>query len=297
MAGKDDKDIDEVSGIETTGHEWDEIKELDNPLPRWWLWTFYITIVWALAYTIAFPAWPLVSEATSGVLGYSSRGEVHEAIADHKEAQSVYTDRIAEMELAAISDDRELMQFSQAGGAAIFRNYCSQCHGAGAAGAKGYPNLNDDAWLWGGTQEEIYHTIAHGIRWEEDPDTRFSQMPAYGEDGLLDDEQISQVVEYVYSLTHDDVDAELAAAGEGIFLDNCAACHGENAQGMTMLGAPNLSDPIWLYGGDRDTLTQTVYYSRAGAMPNWLGRLTEAEVKQVSLYVHSLGGGVTAPQE
>ncbi|MGM0584833.1 MAG: cytochrome-c oxidase, cbb3-type subunit III [Pseudomonadota bacterium] len=291
MAGK--KDIDEVSGVETTGHEWDEIKELNNPLPRWWLWTFYLTIIWSVAYTIAFPAWPLISEATGGVLGYSSREQVHEEIAAHREAQSVWTDRIAEMELDAIARDQELMEFARAGGAAVFRTNCSQCHGAGAAGGVGYPNLRDDAWLWGGTREAIYHTVAHGVRWEEDFDTRFSEMPAFGQDGLLEDEQIDQVVEYVYSLTHDDADPALAEPGAQVFMDNCAACHGENAEGMEDLGAPNLTDPIWLYGGDREALRQTVFYSRNGVMPAWLGRLSEAEVKQAALYVHSLGGGVT----
>ncbi len=288
------KEVDDISGVETTGHEWNGIKELDNPLPRWWLWTFYATVVWAAIYTIAFPAWPLVEKATGGVLGYSSRGELMEQLAEHQEFQFAYTDRIAQMELAEIAADEELMQFSLAGGAAIFRTYCSQCHGAGAQGFKGYPNLNDDAWLWGGAQEEIYHTVAHGVRWDADPETRFSIMPQFGVDGLLERQQIAQVVEYVYSLTNEEVDAELAAAGETVFLENCASCHGENAKGNQDLGAPNLTDPIWLYGGDRDTLTATVYYSRYGQMPNWIVRLPEASVKQVALYVHSLGGGEAA---
>ncbi len=287
------KEVDDISGVETTGHEWNGIKELDNPLPRWWLWTFYATVVWAAIYTIAFPAWPLISQATGGVLGYSSREQVMEEIAAHRETQSVYVDRIADMDLAQIAADPELMQFAQAGGAAIFRTYCSQCHGAGAQGAVGYPNLNDDAWLWGGLPEEIYHTIAHGVRWEADPETRYSMMPQFGVDGLLEREQIRQVVEYVHSFTHQDVDAELAAQGETVFAENCVACHGENAKGNKDLGAPNLTDPIWLYGGDRDTLTTTVYYSRFGQMPAWIARLPDASVKQVALYVHSLGGGVT----
>ncbi|SDW71174.1 cytochrome c oxidase cbb3-type subunit 3 [Albimonas donghaensis] len=289
----DHREVDEVSGVQTTGHEWDEIKELDNPMPRWWLYTFYATVIWGVAYTVAMPSWPLISEAFGGVMGYSSRTEVTEAIAGHKAAQSVYTDRIAEMGVDDIAADDELMQFAQAGGAAIFRTWCAQCHGAGAAGGIGYPNLNDDDWLWGGTRQAIYDTIAHGVRWDEDPDTRFSEMPAFGVDGLLEKEQVAEVVEYVYGLTHDDADPALADPGAVVFADNCVSCHGEDAGGMQDLGAPSLTDRIWLYGGDREALTQTVTYSRRGVMPSWVQRLGEADVKQVALYVHSLGGGET----
>ncbi len=293
----DSKDVDELSGIDTTGHEWDGVKELNNPLPKWWLWTFYATCIWALLYVIAYPAWPLVDRATAGLLGYSSREEVMESIADHRESQREYTDRIAELPIDEVAADRELMDFAMAGGAAVFRNHCSQCHGAGAAGQMnlGYPNLNDDAWLWGGQREEIYQTIAHGIRWEENPETRWSQMPAYGADGIFEEEQIHQVVEFVWSLSHtgepESVDWELANAGATLYEENCAACHGEQALGNHSLGAPNLIDAIWLYGGDRETLYETVYNARFGVMPPWLGRLSEAEVKQAALWVHARGGG------
>ena len=295
MADKDHQDVDELSGIETTGHEWDGLKELNNPLPKWWVYTFYGTVVWSLLYMVFYPAWPLVEDATAGILGYSSREQVMENIAEHKASQSEYTDRIAAMDIDAVAEDPELMDFAMAGGAAVFRNHCSQCHGAGAAGAEGYPNLNDDAWLWGGQRHEIYQTVAHGIRWDDDPESRFSQMPAYGADGILSEEEILSVVEFVWSLSHtgewDEVDVELANAGSEIYYDNCAACHGEQALGNHDLGAPNLADPIWLYGGDRETLYETVYNARYGQMPPWLGRLTEAEVKQVALYVHARGGG------
>ncbi len=292
----DHKDTDELSGVDTTGHEWDGIKELDNPLPRWWLYTFYASVVWALLYTIAFPAWPLISSATGGVLGYSSRQNVMADIAEARDAQSVYTDKIAAMEVEEIAQDPELLQFATAGGSALFKTWCAQCHGSGAAGAVGYPNLNDDDWLWGGTREAIVQTVSHGIRWEADPETRYSEMPAFGRDGLLEDAQIEQVVEYVYSLSHPEFDAELAGAGETVFADNCAACHGDDGRGIQDLGAPNLADAIWLYGGDRATISETVHNSRFGVMPNWLGRLTEADVKQVAIYVHGLGGGETAAE-
>jgi len=287
----DKKDIDELSGVETTGHEWDGVKELNNPMPRWWLYTFYATVVFALLYTVAFPAWPMISKATSGVLGYSSRQELMANIAEHKAAQSVYVDRIDATDIASIEKDTQLMEFAVAGGAATFRTYCSQCHGAGAQGAKGYPNLNDDAWLWGGTIEDIYTTIAHGIRSPDDDETRFSEMPAFGRDQLLTHEQIAQVVQHVLAISGQDHDAAMDKEGAVIFADNCSSCHGEDGKGDQSLGAPNLTDAIWLYGGDRETITQTVTNSRHGVMPAWLGRLGDAQVKQVAIYVHSLGGG------
>jgi cytochrome c oxidase cbb3-type subunit 3 len=288
MAEIGDKERDDFTGTETTGHEWDGIKELDTPLPRWWLWTLYATIVWGIAYSIAYPAWPLISTTTQGLLGYSSRGDLHAALAEHAESQKVYTDRIAAMEMAEIAADQDLAQFARAGGAAVYRNYCSQCHGSGATGAKGYPNLQDDHWLWGGTAEDIWLTIAHGIRFDEDDDTRLSEMPAFGRDEILGKEEIATVADHVLSLSGQ---AGANEEGRTIFADNCAACHGENGEGMQELGAPNLTDAIWLYGGDRDTVIATITNSRAGVMPAWAHRLSEAQIKQAALYVHGLGGG------
>ena len=296
MADTDKKDVDGLSGVETTGHEWNGIKELNNPLPRWWLYTFYATVVWALAYTIAFPAWPMISSATSGVLGYGTRAEVTEALAEARAAQSVYVEKIAALDVEEVAQDPELLQFATAGGEALFKTWCAQCHGSGAAGAVGYPNLNDDDWIWGGTREAIVQTVTHGIRWDADFDTRYSEMTAFGRDDILSDEEIEQVVEYVYSLSHSEADAALAEEGAVIFADNCASCHGEDATGMQDLGAPNLTDAIWLYGGDRETLTETVHDARYGVMPSWNTRLTDAEIKQVAIYVHGLGGGVAAEE-
>ncbi|MGG7644863.1 cytochrome-c oxidase, cbb3-type subunit III [Rhodovulum sp. YNF3179] len=274
---------------DTTGHEWDGIKEYDNPMPRWWLWTFYATIIWGVAYTIAYPAWPLIKEATPGLLGYSTRAEVAEEIQRFEEMNAPLDQKLVATELATVPDDAELHSYAVNGGAAVFRTWCAQCHGSGAAGAKGYPNLLDDAWLWGGSLEEIEYTVAHGIRNEQDPDARWSQMPAFGE--ILEEQQISEVVHYVRQMSGQEHDADLAAAGETVYLDNCAACHMEDGTGDTFQGAPNLTDAIWLYGGDVETLTETVAYSRFGVMPPWNERLTEAEIDQVTLYVHQLGGG------
>ncbi|MDH3667082.1 MAG: cytochrome-c oxidase, cbb3-type subunit III [Paracoccaceae bacterium] len=279
---------DELTGTETTQHEWDGITELDTPLPRWWLWTFYITIIWGIGYTIAYPAWPLVTSATEGVLGYSSRMQLAETIEAHEASRQEITQRVGKADFSEIEADTELDDFAQAGGAAIFRTYCSQCHGAGGAGAPGYPNLRDDDWLWGGAHEDIYLTIRNGIRWAENEETRDSAMPAFGADEILDDAQIAAVADHALSLSGA---GEASAEGAEIYAENCAACHGDNGEGVRELGGPKLSDGIWLYGGEREDVIRTITYSRAGAMPSWDTRLTEAEIKQVTHYVHSRAAG------
>ncbi len=275
----------------TTGHSWDGIEEFDNPMPRWWLWTFYATIIWAIGYTVAYPAWPGIQSATAGVLGWNSRALVAEEIAAVNEANAPINSRLEEIELASITTDPELNGYAVSAGSAVFKTWCAQCHGAGAAGAKGYPNLLDDDWLWGGSMEDIHATIAHGIRNEESDDARYSEMPAFGRDELLEKEEIDQVVNYVMSLSGEPQDADKVAPGAAIFADNCASCHMEDGTGDRSQGAPNLADAIWLYGGDHATLTETVYNSRYGVMPNWNARLTEAQVRAVTAYVHQLGGG------
>ena len=288
---------------DTTGHSWDGIQEFNNPLPRWWLWTFYVTIAWGVVYTVLYPAWPGISGATAGFLGYSTRGEVAVEIERFNALNADLRTLITETELADITRDTtpELYNFAMNAGAATFTTWCSQCHGAGAAGvqASGYPNLLDDDWLWGGTVEDIHLTIAHGIRNEDDLDARWSEMTAF--EGILLDEEIEQVVNYTMSLSDPDgdgvnvigleYDTMLAAAGEVVFLDNCSACHMETAQGDIFLGAPNLTDAIWLYGGTPEAIEETVRHSRFGVMPAWSNRLSEAEVRATAIYVHSLGGG------
>ncbi|MCR9155984.1 MAG: cytochrome-c oxidase, cbb3-type subunit III [Rhodobacteraceae bacterium] len=290
MNKKQDDDLD----YETTGHEWDGIKEYNKPLPRWWLWTFYACIVWAVLYSIAYPAWPGIKSATPGLLGFSTRAQVVEEIARFEEANAEINTQLASVELTEIAQDPNLNQYAQNAGGAVFRTWCAQCHGSGAAGAKGYPNLLDDDWLWGGDIEAIHTTIAHGIRNEEDLDARYSEMPAFGE--LLEPDEITQAVNYVMSLSGEPQDASMVAAGEAVYLDNCAACHMDDGTGDRWQGAPNLTDAIWLYGGDYDTLVETVTYSRFGVMPPWTERLSEAEIRAVATYVHGLGGG-EAPVE
>lgn len=287
----DKQDIDDVTGIDTTGHDWDGIKELNNPLPRWWLWTFYATVVWGVGYTIALPAWPMINSATSGLLGYSTRAEVIEQIAAVDAQNAEVSQRLASADLATLAPDDPAYRYGVAGGASVFLANCSQCHGSGAAGvqAGGYPNLLDDDWLWGGTLEAIEYTVRHGIRNETDPDARWTEMPAFGD--IFEPQEIAASVEYVLSISGQDHDAAMAEAGAVLFAEQCTACHGDAGAGMQDIGAPNLTDAIWLYGGDRDTLTQTITYSRFGVMPPWGPRLDEAEIKAVTLYLHQLGGG------
>jgi cytochrome c oxidase cbb3-type subunit 3 len=284
-----DQDIDSETGVETTGHEWDGIKELNNPLPRWWLWTFYLCIIWGVGYVIAYPAWPLINGATTGLLGWSTRGEVVAEIDRYNQQNAELTSALAEVDLASLGDNEALNRFAVAAGGAVFRTNCSQCHGSGAAGAKGYPNLLDDDWLWGGTIEDIAYTVNHGIRNETDLDARWSQMPAFGD--ILEKDEISQVVHYVMSLSTAEHDAAKAEIGAVLFDEQCSSCHGVSAEGDYGLGAPNLGDAIWLYGGDEVTLTETVTNARFGVMPAWGPRLSPADVNAVAAYVHQLGGG------
>ncbi len=284
-----EKHIDETSGVETTGHVWDGIRELNNPLPRWWVWLFYITIVWALAYTIAYPAWPLISSATGGVLGYSSRGELSQELEAVEASRADMVAAIADRSIEDVLGDEELRRFAAAAGEAAFKVNCIQCHGSGAQGSEGYPNLNDDDWLWGGDIEAIRHTIAHGVRFDGDDETRFNEMPAYGE--IFSTEEIREVSAYVYSLTGEPSDPAEAEAGATIFADNCAACHGDGGEGIPELGGPNLADAIWFYGSSEDAIAAQIRAPKHGVMPGWQTRLGDVKVKQLAVYVHSLGGG------
>lgn len=283
------KEIDEVSGVDTTGHEWDGIKELNNPLPRWWVWTFYATIVWALAYTIAYPAWPMISSATGGMLGYSSRGDIKKELAAAQAAKRDYVAAVEASTVDQILADDTLRQFASAAGAATFKVNCIQCHGTGATGSPGFPNLNDDDWLWGGNPEDIRATIAHGVRFADDDETRVSQMPAFGE--ILEPGQIKDIAVYVRSLSTGTQDMLAAGDGAQLFAANCAVCHRETGKGNRELGAPDLTDAIWLYGSSEADIIRQIRTPRNGVMPAWAGRLGDTTVKELAVYVHSLGGG------
>ncbi len=279
--------------VETTGHSWDGIEEYNNPLPRWWVWVFYATIVWGVGYTVAYPAWPLITGATPGLLGASTRADVAAEIASVDAANAAIKDKLVAADLNAIGADTELAGYAERAGAAVFKTNCAQCHGSGAAGfeGKGYPNLLDDDWLWGGTMEDIHLTVTHGIRNTTDADARYSEMPKFGTDGILDETQIAQVAEHVLAISGQDHDAALATEGATVFADNCAACHMDDGSGDRAQGAPKLTDAIWLYGGSREKIIETVTKARFGVMPNWNQRLSEDEIRAVAYYVHSRGGG------
>lgn len=283
-----DKHIDEISGVATTGHEWDGIRELDNPMPRWWLWSFYACIVFAIAYAIAYPAWPMITKGTEGVLGWTSRGDLAKEIGAEEARRKPILAALAATPIEQLPDNPELMRAAIEGGRAAFKVNCVQCHGAGAAGSPGYPNLNDDDWLWGGDLKTIEATLIHGIRQPGDSKTRTSQMPAFGKDSMLTDVQIAQVAQHVRSLAGK---AKANAAGAQIFADNCAACHGNDAQGLREFGAPNLVDAIGLYGKGTEAITRQVTNPSHGVMPAWGNRLDPATIKMLAAYVHSLGGG------
>lgn len=288
MAGE--RELDETTQVETTGHEWDGIRELDTPMPRWWLYTFYGTIIWAAVYMILYPAWPLIHRATPGLFGYSTRATVATELAAAAAANAALDERLLAADLSTVTSDPELIAYATAGGGAIFRNNCSQCHGAGAGGRQGfYPNLVDDDWLWGGSIADIVQTVTHGIRSEGDPDTRTSQMPAFGE--ILEPGQIDALVQYVLSLSDSEHDMALAVDGGPLFEENCAACHGAEGKGGREFGAPNLTDAIWLYGGTPETIRQTITKARYGIMPAFGTRLSPAEIRKVAIYVNTLGGG------
>ncbi|PWE55466.1 cytochrome-c oxidase, cbb3-type subunit III [Metarhizobium album] len=284
-----DKHVDELSGVETTGHEWDGIRELNNPMPRWWVWTFYATILWAVGYAIAYPSIPLITDTTKGWLGYSSRAEFTAEVDSAATLQTTFLEQIAAKPVTEIDADPTLRTFAIAGGASAFKVNCSTCHGSGAAGGPGFPNLNDDDWLWGGNLDAIYHTIAHGIRDDSDADTHFSEMPAFA--GVLEPEQIRETAAYVVSLTGTPSNPALVEAGKQLFVDNCASCHGEDAKGNREMGAPNLADAIWLKGKSEEAIIRQISTPRHGVMPAWTARLGDTTVKQLAIFVHSLGGG------
>ncbi len=286
----DDSNEREHEAAGTTGHEWDGIREYDTPLPRWWLLTFYACIIWSVVYWVFMPAWPLVHNYTRGLLGYSQRKAVTEEEAAAKAARAEKGQPLLAASLPEIEKDPNLLTYALASGKAAFGDNCAPCHGSGAQGGKGYPNLNDDDWLWGGTLDDIYTTIRVGIRSTSD-NTRSNEMLAFLKDGILTRDQVNEVVEYVLTLSGQDADKALAQKGQVVFENNCVACHGPDGKGDQAQGAPNLTDHIWLYGGDRATIRQTVSFGRKGVMPTWEGRLDPLTIKSLAVYVHALGGG------
>lgn len=284
MTNKKDKN---KKPIETTGHEWDGISEYNIPAPRWWLIVWLICIVWSIGYWFFYPTWPTPSGNTKGSLNWSGVSQLKESQKEIETLKNVYLEKFSKSNFEQIAQDPQLKEFALNGGKIAFKENCAACHGTGAQGAKGYPNLNDDDWLWGGKIEDIYTTLKYGIRSGHEK-ARSNQMPSFGLDKILTKQEVEEVTEYVISLTDK---ASKNPKGEEIFKANCVACHGAGGKGNRELGAPNLSDAIWLYGGNKEDIIYTVTYAHAGVMPYWTGRLDEETIKQLAIYVHSLGGG------
>jgi cytochrome c oxidase cbb3-type subunit 3 len=291
MADQTRREIDEFTGTPTTGHVWDDIRELNTPLPRWWLWLFYATILWSIGYWLVYPSWPLISGYTQGVFGWQSRQAIVSDMAGLKAIRGPMTDRLAAASLQEIVNDPLLLEFARAQAKPIFNENCAPCHGAGGGGRKGYPNLNDDDWLWGGKLDQLAETIRYGVR-AAGSKNRLGSMPAFGRDGILKRDQIEAVAQYARSLAGLPVGSKAdMALGKNVFTETCAACHGHDGKGKRDVGAPNLTDAIWLYGSDLDTIVDGLWNGRNGMMPAWVHRLDDNTIKALSVYVHTLGGG------
>lgn len=287
-----ESDIDVVTGRSTTGHSWDGIRELNTPLPRWWLWTFYATILWAVGYWLVYPAWPLISGHTTGLFGYSSRAAVAVELQALEQRRDQQAAGLRTSSLEEIKASPDLLRVALARGKASFAENCVGCHGQGGTGAPSYPNLTDDDWVWGGALKDIQTTIQNGIRWTQNADTRMGEMLAFGRLGMLKKEEVEQVVDFVRSLAKlEPAKGANLPAGKTVYDANCAACHGEAGKGNREVGAPDLTDAIWLYGSSREAMIESVHNGRAGIMPAWASRLDPVTIKALTVYVHSLGGG------
>ena len=291
MAEKSHEEFDNITGTATTGHEWDGLRELNTPLPRWWLWIFYATIVWSIGYWIAYPSWPLIASYTKGISGWQSRNAIVSDLDALRAQRGPMVDKIAAASLQQIVTDPQLLAFARAQGRTAFGDNCGPCHGTGGAGAIGYPNLNDDDWLWGGKLDDIAQTIRYGVRSNHEK-TRLGSMPAFGREGMMKKEDIESAADYVHSLAGlpADKNANLAA-GKNVYATNCAVCHGETGKGKRELGAPDLTDAIWLYGSSREIIIEGIWYGRGSVMPAWSDRMDDSTIKALAVYVHTLGGG------
>jgi len=284
---------DEITGRHTTGHEWDGIKELNTPLPKWWVWVFYVCIVWSVIYSLAYPSWPAMASFFNGVVGWNARSDLHGQLDEVREARSAWLTQVAAKDVGAVLEDDTLRSYALRGGEVLFKENCAPCHQTGGAGAYGYPTLADDEWIWGGTPDDIITTIRHGIRDQVNSDTRYSEMTAFGEWEILTPEEIDTVAGYVYDLSYG---RATAGPGQELFLQHCAVCHSANPSepdgaGNRMLGGPALNNRIFLYGGDKEDIAAQIHKPQLGVMPPWENRLSDEEIKLLTVYVHSLGGG------
>jgi len=281
---------DEYSGTNTTGHVWDGVRELNTPLPKWWLWSYIACVIIGLVMFVLYPSIPYGPGYFHGLLGYSSRVNAMAGVAQMSALHDADLKKIAVTDFATVRADPKLMATAQDAGRIAFANNCQPCHGTGGQGQVGYPALGDDVWLWGGSVEAIAATITHGVR-NGDPDSRSSQMPAFGATGTLTAEQIADVADYVSVLYGIAPNGSDTTKGAALYADNCAACHGEKGQGNRDIGAPPLAAKVHLYGGDRASIVAQLNRPRLGVMPSWNTRLDAGTIKSLALYVHALGGG------
>lgn len=289
------KEVDPYTGTETTGHNWNGIKELDTPVPRAVLLFIIVTHVWAVIYWVLMPTWPLVFTYTKGLLGIDQRDTVEERLQANEAARSTWLDQVEALSYDEIAADETLMARVSETGHQLFGDNCAMCHGRDAQGNAGYPNLVDGDWLWGdGSPEAIAETVRVGINARHD-ETRFAQMPAFGREQMLTGQEVRASAAYVYSLSHPDYatpeNLPQIEAGSELYAANCAGCHGETATGDRDTGTPNLVDDTWIYGGSIDMIVASIHGGRQGHMPSWDGRLAPEAMKMLALYVHSLGEG------
>lgn len=283
-------ETDEHSGVETTGHEWDGIKELDNPLPRWWLYIFYASILFSIGYWIVMPAWPGLTGYTKGYLGKSDRVEVTRQLSALQAQRGQAAKILTNASLDQIEKDPALQAYALSVGQSVFGDNCATCHGQGGTGGKGYPNLRDDVWIWGGSLDQIHQTLMYGVRSGHEQ-AHMSAMPAFGRDGLLDAAKVNDLTEYVVALSGRPADAGARARATPVFAEQCSSCHGLDGKGNQAVGAPNLTDGDWLYGSDREAIHGQIMNGRGGVMPAWSTRLSPETVKALAVYVHANAGG------
>lgn len=288
-----ENDTDPVTGQPTTGHIWNGIKELDTPVPKGVLMFLVFTHVFALIWWVLMPAWPLGWTYTKGILGASQHGSVEQAILDNQTQRASWTTQIDALSYDEIQANEALMRIVGETGHRLFGDNCAACHGQNAKGGVNFPDLTDNDWLWAsGEPETIAETMRVGIN-SQHSESRFSQMPAFGRDQLLTSAEVRTVAAYVYSLSHPESskpeNSEQIDAGYELYLTNCSSCHGETGVGDREIGAPNLTDAKWLYGGDLATIVATIHGGRQGHMPTWDERLSGTDIKMLALYVRSLG--------
>ncbi len=277
------REVDPVTGYDTTGHDWNGIRELNTPFPRIVIWALVLTFAYSVVAWVLLPAWPIGRDYTRGLLGLDQQAIATEGFRDLSAARQDWLAPFAAGDFAALEADPALLGAAMPAAARLFADNCAACHGTDGGGGPGFPVLRDDTWLWGGDPETVAETIRVGIN-GADPDTRVAEMPAF--DWLSRDERLA-LADWVAGLPGGTA-ADDAPAAE-LFAENCSACHGERGEGGLMVGAPALDDASVIYGQDAATVAATLLHGRRGVMPSWSGRLSPAEIDLLAVYVSRLG--------